>query len=25
MCKWIVEESCDPTEVAPMWERPAPA
>lgn len=20
MCKWVVEESCDPTEVAPMWE-----
>jgi hypothetical protein len=20
MCKWIVEEACDPTEVFPMWE-----
>jgi hypothetical protein len=21
MCKWIVDEVCDPTEVFPMWER----
>jgi hypothetical protein len=20
MCKWIVEETCDPSEVTPMWE-----
>jgi hypothetical protein len=22
MCKWIVDESCDPAEVHPMWADP---
>jgi hypothetical protein len=22
MCKWIVEETCDPAKVFPMWKRP---
>ncbi len=22
MCKWIIEETCDPARVLPMWERP---
>jgi hypothetical protein len=25
MCKWIVEETCEPTVVLPMWEEPAGA
>ncbi len=24
MCKWIVEETCDPADVTPMWRAPAP-
>ncbi len=23
MCKWIIEETCDPSRVFPMWEKPA--
>ncbi len=22
MCKWIVDETCDPAKVFPMWKRP---
>jgi hypothetical protein len=25
MCKWIVDESCDPAIVAPMWLPASPA
>jgi hypothetical protein len=25
MAKWIVEESCDPERVSPMWKQPGPA
>jgi hypothetical protein len=24
MCKWIVDETCDPDVVFPMWRLPAP-
>jgi len=25
MCKWIVDETCDPAFVLPLWRRPAAA
>jgi hypothetical protein len=25
MCRWIVEESCDPERVLPLWKQPGPA
>jgi len=25
MCRWIVDEECDPARVVPIWELAAPA